>query len=138
MKYMFSFCLSTLLVSCVGKREKMPIEIGRKAEQADSIKKIALKNQTMLRNASGELIETEGLFRNNFEDVAIYPSNRSSYTDAIWLKFASNDYPPDSVLNELNEKRIIVIGRLNFSDKGHQSAYFASLDSVFYLKEVIR
>ena len=64
---MISLCLLTLLVGCVGKREKMPIEIGRKPEQADSIKRIALKNQTMLRNASGELIETEGLFRNNFD-----------------------------------------------------------------------
>jgi hypothetical protein len=138
MKYIYYFSLLALQFSCVGNSDKKLIEIGNKPEQVNSIQKIALKNKTMIRNANGELIETEGVFRYNFEDVAIYPSKQSSFPEAIWLKLPSTDYLPDSVLNNLNGKRITVIGRIDFSDKGHENGYFASLDSVFYIKEIAK
>lgn len=138
MKYIFYFYLLTLQFSCVENSDKELIEIGNRSEQANSIQKIALENKAMLRNANGELIETEGVFRYNFEDVAIYPPKRSSFPEAIWLELPSTDYLPDSVLNNLNGKRLTVIGRIDFSNKGHENGYFASLDSVFYIKEIAK
>ncbi len=138
MKYIFYFYFIALQFGCVGNSGKKLIEVGNRPEQVDSIQKIALKNKTMLRNANGELVETVGVFRYNFEDVAIYPSKRSSFPDAIWVKLPSIDYLSDSVLNNLNGKKVTVIGKIDFSDKGHENGYFASLDSVFYIKEVAK
>lgn len=138
MKYILYFYILALQVSCVGNRDKDVIEIGNRPEQENSVKKIALKDKTLLINANGKLIETEGVFRYNFEDVAVYPSKRSSFPEAIWLKLPSVSYLSDSILNRLNGKKIAVIGRIDFSDKGHENGYFASLDSIFYIKEITK
>ncbi len=86
-------------------------------------------------NNQGKFIYVRGVFRYNFEDVAIYPKANSQSTSALWIEFNIPKTISDSTLNALNGKKVHLIGRVNTLRKGHFNSYLATLDSTFCLEE---
>lgn len=86
-------------------------------------------------NNQGKFIYVRGVFRYNFEDVAIYPKANSQSTSALWIEFNIPKTISDSTLNALNGKKVHLIGRVNTLRKGHFNSYLATLDSTFCIEE---
>ena len=97
------------------------------------VEKVSFENIDQIKKFNGRFVEIEGIFYNNFEDVALYPPRSSnSIADALWL----NIIVPHSLLDKLNKKKVRVVGKVNIFHKGHLNGYLASLDSTFCIKEV--
>lgn len=124
-----------VFLGCKALIEKDPLEICYNHDFSQSVEKVSFKNPEEIKKLNRKFVEIEGIFRYNFEDVALYPTKESRSTEAVWLNLKIPDTIPDSLLNQLNERKVIIIGRVNILDKGHDNAYLAALDSAFCIKQ---
>lgn len=94
-----------------------------------NVEKVALKDTIRIQKLNGNFVEMEGILRYNFEDVALYPTKHSSFTEAIWLNLIIPATIPEQQVQRMDGYRVVVIGKINTSSKGHLGAYIATLDS---------
>jgi len=88
-----------------------------------------------IERLNGKFVQMQGIFSYGFEDVAIYPAaSNSSSVAAFWLNFSLPDDTSRLNLENLNGKKVKVVGRMNLADKGHLGEYRGTLDSVFCIK----
>lgn len=135
MKGLYYIVFTMILSNCGNLSTRQPIEIGVREQISGRTEKVSLNDKSMLEKSNGKFVEVEGIFRFNFEDVALYPSKRSRSINAIWLNLEVLNSIPDSLFNELRDKKVTVIGKINFAYKGHDNAYLATLDSAYYIRE---
>lgn len=86
-------------------------------------------------------IEIEGYLSLNFEDVAIYKSNKERKNlqskDAYWLNFSDSLITcMESKVTALNKQKVIIKGVFTNKRKGHLNAYSGEIDNVFFVQPV--
>ena len=131
-----SICAAVFIltfVSCDFPAGK-PIAIFCKKFDSTEIIKVSLKESKRIKSLDGKFVQVEGYYRDNFEDVALYPSRNADSRKALWLEIKIPDSIPVTRLDSLREKKILVIGKINISDKGHLGAYLATLENISCLK----
>ena len=125
---------SILVISCSSPTQKEPVTIYCNSHSNVPIEILNLKKRNSIKNSDGKLVQLEGYFSFNFEDVAIYPSKGWNSEDALWLDLVLPDSLTSMMLDSLNKKKIQVIGRINTQSKGHMGEYLGTLDSVYCMK----
>lgn len=98
------------------------------------VEKVLLKDTAAIKQSHDKFIQVEGYLSYDFENVAVYPYKWSETSNALWLNFSDNIASSNKELNMLNQKKIILIGRVNINRKGHLGGYMASVDSVFCIQ----
>jgi hypothetical protein len=116
-------------------KSKVQKNICFKNDSLKSIENISLSEIEKIKTLNGSLVQIEGFFCNEFENVALYPYKWAESTKALWLSFSDSIINKENELGFFNYKKVIVFGRINVTRKGHFNAYIASLDSVFCIKE---
>lgn len=96
----------------------------------NNVEKVALKDTLRIQKLNGNFVEMEGVLRYSFEDVALYPTRNASFTEAIWLNFVL----PEHQVQKMDGYKVVVVGKINTSSRGHLGSYLASLDSAFCIK----
>lgn len=125
--------IAAIFFSCRTLPKERDTQICNEGGFYQKIENVSFDDTARIRTLNGRFIKIRGIFYNNFEDVALYPSKSSSSPElALWLNLTM----PDSLVNRFNKKQISVIGRINIQRKGHLNGYLATLDSVFCLMEV--
>lgn len=98
------------------------------------VKNVLLKDTFAIKQLHDKFIQIEGYFSYEFENVAVYPTKWSETSSALWLNFSDNIAGNNDELNILNQKKVVLIGRVNVNRKGHLGGYMASVDSVFCIQ----
>jgi len=98
------------------------------------VEKVSFNDLENIKKMDGEFVEIDGVFRYAFEDVALYPSFSSNSKNALWISFTDSILSHSVELKENIDSRVVLIGKINLSNKGHYHSYMATLDSVFCLK----
>lgn len=98
------------------------------------INKVSLDNPDKIKEHEGKFIEVQGVFRYNFEDVAIYFSRRAYSDKALWLNFSKSLEEFSVTKQKMNERTVTLVGKVNMKSHGHLGAYMGELDSVFCIK----
>lgn len=129
------FFLTIVLISCKSQIEKESVTIycGNRTINMP-IEKINLKKKSSIKESDGKLVQLEGVFSFNFEDVAIYPDKDWDKKDALWLNLLIPESLKSKTFDSLHGKKILVFGRINIKDPGHDNAYLGTLDSVYCMK----
>jgi hypothetical protein len=80
-------------------------------------------------------VELTGIFRYEFENVAIYLTNKDSdsliSSNSFWV---NSDSLSDEDLRLANRKRVHLKGRFNKDDRGHLSSYSGTIEDVHNLE----
>jgi hypothetical protein len=86
------------------------------------------------KSYQGQYIETKGRFFFGFENVAIYADNIIATGDSrgFWLDINRDLNMDNTWLEKMNRKLITVKGRIDTTNKGHLSAYFATIDDIYF------
>ena len=98
------------------------------------VEKVSLNDTFAIKQLNDKFIQIEGYFSYEFENVAVYPTKWSETSSALWLNFSDNIAINNDGLNALNQKKVVLIGRVNKNRKGHLGGYMASVDSVFCIQ----
>lgn len=122
-------------MSCNIKNSKQPVEVCLNLNLVQPIEEIPFVGEKDIYSYNGKFVKIKGVFRYDFEDVALYPSASSGFSNALWLDFKlfTDD---DKVIERLKDKKVYVIGKVDSSKRGHLNGYLSELDSVFCIKEV--
>ncbi|MCA4898985.1 MAG: hypothetical protein ACK514_11795 [Bacteroidota bacterium] len=80
----------------------------------------------------GQEIEITGIYREKFEDLAVYFNGSSDKDKAIWLNF-SKLFLSLNTFNGFDGAMVKVKGTFNKNDKGHLGQYAGSLDDAWVL-----
>lgn len=88
---------------------------------------------------NGKVIELEGYLAMNFEDVALYKSNKFHKDEnakySCWINFGEYfDHYFDSTKINLKKYKIQIKGTFNSDEKGHSNLYIGELDSVLCIQ----
>ena len=130
------FCLVFWLGSCKEKTKfhlEIPALNSSVEVQQLSIKQLSKRYKLL----DGQYVETEGIFKWGFEELAIYPSQYASTEISIWLE-PHLDLLPEKEWNNLIKlagKKIIVRGRIDTNSRGHLGQYLTTITNIYYLKE---
>jgi hypothetical protein len=119
---------------CCDSPAGKPIAIFCEEFDSTAVTKVSLQETKRIKSLDGKFVEIVGVYRRNFEDVALYPSRNADSQKALWLEMKIPDSIPLARLDSLSERKILVIGRINISDKGHLGAYLATLENITCLK----
>ena len=111
-----------------------PITVFCKEFDSTEVIKVSLKESKRVKSLDGKFVQVKGYYRDNFEDVALYPSRNADSQKALWLDMKIPDSIPLAKLDSLRERKILLIGKINISDKGHLGAYLATLENITCLK----
>lgn len=133
MKLVFA-AIFILTFVCCDSPEGEPITIFCKELDSTVVTKVSLKDSKQIKSLDGKLVEVEGICRRNFEDVALYPSRNAESQKALWIDMKIPDSIPLARLDSLRERKILIIGKINISHKGHLGAYLATLENISCLK----
>lgn len=98
------------------------------------VEKVLLKDTVVIKQSHDKFIQVEGYLSYELENVALYPSKWSETYSALWLNFSDNIASNNDGLSILNQKKVLLIGRVNINRKGHLGGYMASVDSVFCIQ----
>lgn len=102
----------------------------------NNIPKISFNELYTSNGLDRKIINIEGRFSYNFEDIALYPIKHSLNQKGIWLSFDENLLRNDTLLVKLNGQKIVVIGTIDLSDKGHLNSYYCALVNIVCIKEL--
>ena len=124
--------LLAVLLSC--KQRKVEA-IG--STENSNIQKVSLHNLAKnLQSFDGKLVEIQGEFSFNFEDVALYDAGLFSDKNIrFWVNFKDGMERYKNQLEKLSGKSVLIRGKVNSKQKGHLGWYLAELDSVYYVKQ---
>jgi hypothetical protein len=122
------------MASCKSIKDKSLSQICYDRGFYQVVEKVSLRDTQKIKQLEGKFIEVEGLFRYVFEDVALYPSKTAEPPEAMWVNIIVPDAASDKQLDELNERNVVIIGKVNLKRKGHFNGYMGSLDSAFCIK----
>lgn len=120
--------LVTLVVGCTGKIEKAELGESKSEEKADERFIAILQNPEKFDSVE---VDLTGIFRYEFENIAIYLTNADSDSlvsrNAFWV---NSDSLSEEDLRLANRKRVHLKGRFNKDDKGHLSSYTGTIEGV--------
>ena len=106
------------------------------ATGVNNISKLSSQDLYNISGLEGKTVSLTGFFSYNFEDIALYPNMFNPNEKGIWLAFDKASLKNDSILVRFNGKRVMIIGKLNFSSKGHLNSYFCTLENITCMKEL--
>jgi hypothetical protein len=125
------FLLMTIVFGCAGGNEKSGRSESLESlpdEKVDERFKAILLNPEKFDSVEVELI---GIFRYEFENVAIYLTNKDSdsliSSNAFWV---NSDSLSSEDLRLANRKRVHLKGRFNKDDRGHLNYYSGTIEEV--------
>lgn len=130
---LLSLVLTLIFLSC-----KTSPEITFKVEGLDTtIKTTKVSIADLARNFKsyqGTYIETKGRFFFGFESFAIFPDNTITTGDprGFWLDIDHDLTFDNTWLEIMDGKRVTVKGRIDTTHKGHLSAYFATIEDIYF------
>jgi len=120
--------------SCKSMKDKSLSQICYDRGFSQPVEKVSLRDTQRIKQLEGRFVEMEGVFRYAFEDVALYPSRTAEPPEAMWVNIRVPDTASDKLLDELNERNVVIIGKVNLKRRGHYSGYIGTLDSAFCIK----
>ena len=136
MKTCYTIVFALLLFGCNSlQKQKTPALLCFDNNFHQKVEKTLL-NVEEIKKLNGKFVEVEGVFRYNFEDVALYPSESSELSEAIWINLTLPQNIPDSLIRSFDDKRVLIIGKVNMTKRGHLNGYMATLDSAFCIKRI--
>ena len=136
MKKVFYTGIALIFFSCNGTKTQKAADICIDSKYPQQIEAISFNDIKSIKKLNGSFVQMEGFFHYNFEDVALYPSKSSDVTEAISLNLAKDVEEREKDLEALNNKNIIVIGKIDITKRGHFNGYIATLDSAFCIKAI--
>jgi hypothetical protein len=125
------FLLMIVVFGCAGRHEK-----SEKSEVMESLpdEKVDERFKAILRHPEkfdSVVVELTGIFRYEFENVAIYLTNKDSdsliSSNAFWV---NSDSLSVEDLRLANRKRVHLKGRFNKDDRGHMNYYSGTIEEV--------
>lgn len=129
-------CASVFILTfvCCDSSTEMPVTVFCNGSGSTVVTKVSLREIKKIKSLDGKYVQIEGYYRDNFEDVALYPSRTADSHKALWLDMKIPDSIPITRIDSLREKKVLVIGKVNISGKGHLGAYLATLENISCLK----
>jgi hypothetical protein len=129
MRFVF-FVLIILLANCNLRTDKSVPEICVVAKPYPVFKNVSFDKNSIF-SLHGNFIKIKGVFRYDFEDVALYPSAKAPFVSALWLDLKLMSEYSNKITEIAKDKDVYVIGKVDTLKKGHLNGYLATLDSVF-------
>lgn len=136
MRILVIIFLTFALINCNIKNSKQPLEVCLNINVTQRIEDIPFYDKSDILSLHGKFVKIKGIFRYDFEDVALYPSASAEFSKALWVDLKLINSSNDRVIERLKDKAVYVIGKVDTLKKGHLNGYLAELDSVFCIKEV--
>ena len=129
---LFSVCF--IIYSC--KSSKVVDEF--KIEKSDTIQFINVPLTNLAANIlkyDGKYIETEGIFREGFEEFAIFV-NDSLGSRGLWLNLDENLNTKNINFKSLNKTKLRIRGKVDRWNTGHMGSYVGSITNIYYIKSI--
>lgn len=129
-----------LFIACVtsgcSEEKAQTIEV-RKGDSTYSITRISISELAdNLEQYNGKMVEVREKFALNFEDVALHETVLfAKESSCLWLTF-TDSLAYNKELEALNDKEVIVRGRVNADNRRHMGGYFAAIEFVDFIKRM--
>ncbi len=127
------FILTLVIFSC----KTTPNKTFRIVDLDTSINPTKISISELAKNYKsyhGRYIETKGRFHSAFEEFAIY-TNKNIFTgeaDGFWLEPNEALKIDNLDFDKINGKLVTLKGRIDTTDKGHLSSYFATIKEIYF------
>ena len=137
MKVLYIILVSLPLFNCSNSNKHEALEkICFDSGFHQKVNKVSFDKKGEIKKFDGKFVEVEGVFYYSFENVALYPSSSSDLSEALWVYLTLHELVPDSIIRKFDDRKVVMIGRVNLAKQGHLNGYMAALDSVFCIKQI--
>lgn len=105
-----------------------------------SIKATSISIDDLAKNYQqyhGQYIETEGIFYNAFEDVAVYTGKNfwTGERKGFWVDTDPNLNIDSKSFESMDGKRVRIKGIIDTTSKGHLSYYVATIRNIYFWEQ---